>query len=156
MRGCAPSSSLFSFAHFDSFQENISRGLPNQWHCKAGGRFLYVCEEGLVHYCSQRRGAPGIPLESYTAEHLKREAARRKGGEPFCTISCVHQVAMLDSFRETPRETLEGILERRRAQDPGFQPPLLVRALDWAFLSGPHRGRFTRLAVSIFGLKRQR
>jgi MoaA/NifB/PqqE/SkfB family radical SAM enzyme len=35
--------SLFSFAHFDHFQENIGRGLANDWHCRAGGRFLYVC-----------------------------------------------------------------------------------------------------------------
>ncbi len=29
-------SSLFSFSHFDHFQENISRGVSNQWHCRAG------------------------------------------------------------------------------------------------------------------------
>jgi MoaA/NifB/PqqE/SkfB family radical SAM enzyme len=68
-------SSLFSFAHFDSFQENISRAVPTNWTCRAGGRFLYICEEGLVHYCSQQRGRPGIPLENYTVEDLKREAA---------------------------------------------------------------------------------
>ncbi len=51
---------LFSFAHFDGFQENISRGVPNDWHCRAGGRFLYVCEDGLVHYCSQQRGRPAF------------------------------------------------------------------------------------------------
>ena len=49
----------FSFVHHDSFQGNIVRGLPNAWHCPAGGRFLYICEEGLVHYCSQQRGHPG-------------------------------------------------------------------------------------------------
>ncbi len=53
--------SLFSFAHFDEFQQNISRAAPTNWHCRAGGRFLYICEEGLVHYCSQQRGRPGIP-----------------------------------------------------------------------------------------------
>ena len=25
-------------------------------------RYLYVCEDGLVHWCSQQRGHPGIPL----------------------------------------------------------------------------------------------
>ena len=38
------------------------------WHCRAGGRFLYICEDGLVHYCSQQRGRPGIPLSQYTRE----------------------------------------------------------------------------------------
>ena len=46
---------MFSFAHLDSFQRNTVRGLPNPWHCPAGGRFLYICEDGLVHYCSQQR-----------------------------------------------------------------------------------------------------
>lgn len=146
-------SSLFSFAHFDHFQENISRGLPNQWHCRAGGRFLYICEDGLVHYCSQQRGHPAIPLESYTRDDLQREAARPKSCAPFCTISCVHQVAMLDEFRTRPRETLQGILDRRRTIDPDFEPPALVRALDWAFLSGPHRHVFTRLAAGLFRVR---
>src|SRR5580698_1855811 len=75
-------SSMFSFSHFDHFQENISRGLPNQWHCRAGGRFLYVCEDGLVHYCSQQRGHPAIPLESYTRGDLVREGARNKACAP--------------------------------------------------------------------------
>jgi MoaA/NifB/PqqE/SkfB family radical SAM enzyme len=146
-------SSLFSFAHFDHFQENTSLGLPNQWNCRAGGRFLYICEDGLVHYCSQQRGHPAIPLESYTRDDLQREAGRVKACAPFCTISCVHQVAMLDDFRTRPREALQGILDRRRAIDPAFEPPALVRALDWAFLSGPHRQRITRLAASLFRVR---
>ena len=117
---------LFSFAHFDHFQENIARGISNDWHCRAGGRFLYICEDGLVHYCSQQRGRPGIPLEQYTLDDLKREAARPKDCAPFCTISCVHQTAMLDDFRERPRETLNGVLDGRRALDASFQPPALV------------------------------
>ncbi len=145
--------SLFSFAHFDSFQENISRGLPNDWHCRAGGRFLYICEEGLVHYCSQQRGRPGIPLEDYTLEDLMREGARPKGCAPFCTISCVHQTAMLDDFREKPRETLAAILERRRKLDPTFQPPAMVGLLSWLFLDERRRGPLGRLMVNILRLK---
>jgi len=147
--------SLFSFAHFDSFQQNISRGLPNSWHCRAGGRFLYICEDGLVHYCSQQRGKPGIPLENYTVEDLRREAAKPKGCAPFCTISCVHQTAMLDDFREKPRETLAGILDRRREADPGFQPPAAVRALAWMFLDNRRRGFFGKLMLGALGIKRK-
>ena len=145
--------SLFSFAHFDHFQENTSLGLPNQWHCRAGGRFLYICEDGLVHYCPQQRGHPAIPLESYTRDDLRREATRPKACAPFCTVSCVHQVAMLDDFRTRPREALQGILDRRRKIDPAFEPPALVRALDWAFLSGPHRQTLTRLAAGLFRVR---
>ena len=138
-----------------AFSRTSAAGLPNAWHCRAGGRFLYICEDGLVHYCSQQRGKPGIPLEDYTVEDLRREAARPKGCAPFCTISCVHQTAMLDDFREKPRETLAGILERRREADPGFRPPVAVRALSWMFLDPRRRGFFGKLMLSALGIKRK-
>jgi MoaA/NifB/PqqE/SkfB family radical SAM enzyme len=125
---------LFSFAHFDSFQRNVVRAMPNHWHCAAGGRFLYICEDGLVHYCSQQRGHPGILLERYTREDLVREGAKVKGCAPFCTISCVHQTAMLDDFRTRPRETLAAIIERRKERDPAWHPPLPVRTLERMFM----------------------
>src|SRR5262245_8216878 len=40
------------------FQENLADGKPNEWRCRAGARYLYICENGLVHYCSQQRGYP--------------------------------------------------------------------------------------------------
>lgn len=141
--------SLFSFAQYDRFQRNIARGLPNHWHCRAGGRFLYICEDGLVHYCSQQRGYPGIPLEEYSREHLKRESARSKPCAPLCTISCVHQTAMLDAFREDPRGTLAGMIERRKEFNPAYQPPPLLKALTWAFLDGRNRRVLSRLALRV-------
>src|SRR5207253_4310727 len=47
-----------SFTRVNSFQDNIALGRPNQWRCRAGARYLYICEDGLVHYCSQQRGYP--------------------------------------------------------------------------------------------------
>lgn len=81
------------------FQTNLARGLPNEWSCRAGSRYLYVDEFGLVHYCSQQRGYPGIPLEAYTREHLKREYYTRKACAPYCTVNCVQQVAFADNWR---------------------------------------------------------
>src|SRR3989441_5122456 len=49
-----------SFTRINGFQDNIAQGRPNQWRCRAGARYLYICEDGLVHYCSQQRGYPGI------------------------------------------------------------------------------------------------
>jgi MoaA/NifB/PqqE/SkfB family radical SAM enzyme len=145
---------VFSFSHFDAFQRNIVRGLPNQWHCPAGGRFLYVCEEGLVHYCSQQRGHPAIPLAAYTREDLIREGAKPKGCAPFCTISCVHQTAMLDDFRTRPQQTLEGILERAQARDPNWKAPLAVKALEYAFVRNTKvRDAARRLAVRLLRVK---
>ena len=145
--------SFFSFAQFGHFQENIIRGVPNHWHCRAGGRFLYICENGLVHRCSQRRGLPAVPLDAYSAADLAREADRPKTCAPFCTVSCVHQVALLDMIRERPGETLAAMLEERKRRGPGFRTPMLVRLLSWAFLSPSRRKLSAGLALRALGLK---
>jgi MoaA/NifB/PqqE/SkfB family radical SAM enzyme len=88
-----------SFTRINSFQDNIAQGRPNQWRCRAGSRYLYICEDGLVHYCSQQRGYPGVPLEKYTVADIRREYLAEKSCAPHCTVSCVHQVSVFDSWR---------------------------------------------------------
>ena len=88
-----------SFTRINAFQDNIAQGLPNDWRCRAGGRYLYICEDGLVHYCSQQRGYPGMPLATYTREDMRREYLTEKSCAPHCTVSCVHQVSIFDSWR---------------------------------------------------------
>src|SRR5580692_11186040 len=43
-----------SFSRLNYFQHNIAKGRENNWRCRAGSRYLYICEDGLVHYCSQQ------------------------------------------------------------------------------------------------------
>jgi len=97
---------FWAFAYDNIFQKNLVSGQPNDWQCRAGSRYLYICEDGLVHYCSQQRGYPAIPLEKYTAEDLEREYWTKKPCAPYCTVSCVHRVAMIDMVREEPRKAL--------------------------------------------------
>jgi MoaA/NifB/PqqE/SkfB family radical SAM enzyme len=92
-----------SFTRINAFQDNIARGKPNQWRCRAGARYLYICENGLVHYCSQQRGYPAIPLEKYTIHDIRREYLTEKGCAPNCTVSCVHQVSVVDAWRAPQR-----------------------------------------------------
>jgi len=88
-----------SFTRVNAFQDNIAQGRPNQWRCRAGARYLYICEDGLVHYCSQQRGYPGVPLEKYSLADIRREYVTEKPCAPHCTVSCVHQVSIFDSWR---------------------------------------------------------
>ncbi len=81
------------------FQKNLMSGKPNKWRCRAGARYLYICEDGLVHYCSQQRGRPGTPLLSYGSDDVAREYRTSKPCAPFCTVSCVHQASFLDAWR---------------------------------------------------------
>lgn len=88
-----------NYAQFDKFQEAIVQGRPNEWRCRAGARYLYICENGLVHYCSQQRGYPGVPLADYTREDIRREFVTAKSCAPNCTIGCVHRTSYIDHWR---------------------------------------------------------
>ena len=82
------------------FQVNLVEGKPNDWRCRAGARYLYICENGLVHYCSQQRGMPGIPLAQYSLNDIRREFNAPKSCAPMCTIGCVHRVSFMDFWRK--------------------------------------------------------
>ena len=87
------------YSRFNHFQEAIVKGEPNDWRCRAGARYIYICENGLVHYCSQQRGWPGTPLSEYRRQDVQREFLTEKTCAPNCTISCVHQVSYIDHWR---------------------------------------------------------
>lgn len=91
-------------ARLNWFQDSIAEGKPYQWRCRAGARYLYICEDGLVHWCSQQRGYPGIPLEEYSMDDFNREYNTEKWCAPTCTLQCVHQVGILDNWRD-PQKT---------------------------------------------------
>ena len=88
-----------SFSRFNDFQHSVARGKEHKWRCRSGSRYLYVCEDGLVHWCSQQRGYPGIPLAQYTPAMRQREYLTDKFCGPRCTVSCVQQVGILDNWR---------------------------------------------------------
>jgi MoaA/NifB/PqqE/SkfB family radical SAM enzyme len=88
-----------SYSRFNDFQHNVARGKEHNWRCRSGSRYLYVCEDGLVHWCSQQRGYPGVPLREYTTEMRHREYFTEKFCAARCTVSCVQQVGILDNWR---------------------------------------------------------
>ena len=142
---------LFSFARHNPWRRNLVRGLPNDWHCGAGGRHLYVCEDGLVHYCMAQRGYPAIPLSQYTQEDIKREAKAKKSCTPYCTIFCIQRVALLDRLRENPRKALEELFPPQSVEGRS-NPPLPVRVLGALFVpsSGRSSGGFLRRTALRF------
>src|SRR5215813_9739757 len=98
------------FARLNFFQDAIAQGKPNDWSCRAGARYMYICEDGLVHYCSQQRGYPAKPLEQYTVEDIRREYLTVKGCAPRCTVACAHYTSYMDFWRG--RQTIMGPAER--------------------------------------------
>jgi MoaA/NifB/PqqE/SkfB family radical SAM enzyme len=104
------------YARLGWFQDNLAAGRPNDWRCRAGARYLYICEDGLVHYCSQQRGFPGIPLADYTMEDFEREYHAEKPCAALCTVACSHKVAILDNWRN-PQKPFEAT-----KAEPGQEP----------------------------------
>jgi MoaA/NifB/PqqE/SkfB family radical SAM enzyme len=104
-----------SYAQINSFQDNIAHGVENRWRCRAGARYLYICEDGLVHYCSQQRRYPAKPLAEYTREDIRREYRTTKECAPRCTVACVHQVGYIDNWRHpqdlTQQQAPEGLVQ---------------------------------------------
>jgi hypothetical protein len=144
--------SVFDFANYNRFQKNLVHGRPNDWQCRAGARYLYICEDGLVHWCSQQRGHPGIPVEQYGAPDLEREYHRPKSCASFCTVGCVHRVAQVDELRANPLSTLGEWFPTEPNRGPAVMP-IVIRALTWMFVTSRHRDVFRRTAQRIFGMR---
>ncbi|HEV2861165.1 MAG TPA: radical SAM protein [Pyrinomonadaceae bacterium] len=101
------------YARLGWFQDNLAAGKPNNWRCRSGGRYLYICEDGLVHYCSQQRGTPGVPVEQYTMADVEREYNSEKWCAPLCTVACAHKVAILDNWRNPQKGESAGVAPQR-------------------------------------------
>ncbi len=106
-----------SYARLNYFQDNIAHGKENQWRCRAGARYLYICEDGLVHYCSQQRGYPAKPLAEYTVEDIRREYRTAKSCAPRCTVACVHQTCYIDFWRGEQNLTPSPVGDPHAAND---------------------------------------
>ena len=109
-----------SYSRVNGFQDNLVDGKPNNWRCRAGSRYLYICEDGLVHYCSQQRGYPGIPLLEYTKEDMRREYLTKKACADYCTVACAQKVATFDNRRDPQTLGVKGAVRREAIQAIGL------------------------------------
>jgi len=119
-----------SYARFNQFQDKIAAGEPNDWRCRAGSRYLYICENGLVHYCSQQRGYPGIPLAEYTKEDIRREFLVKKSCAPNCTVSCVHQTSLVDFWRAPQSQEAHSVFHPAKSEPELVQIAIPSQAED--------------------------
>src|SRR6266576_3416230 len=74
--------------------------------CSKGHASVSMVMEAAHPSFVRKGGYPAIPLEKYTLEDIDREYTSKKTCAPFCTVSCVHRVAVLDLIRNKPRDTL--------------------------------------------------
>ena len=75
------------------------------YRCRAGSRFLYVDENGMVSWCSQQRAAFAVPLDEFTPQHLKEQFHTPKTCADSCTVGCVRTCSQYDNWRPQSRHT---------------------------------------------------
>jgi len=120
----------FSMVSHNPWRKNLLNGVPNDWHCGAGGRHLYICEQGLVHWCMAQRGHPAIPLEAYTRADIEREKQVKKECAPYCTIFCIQRLAVIDEVRENPRRAMERFFPANEIDGTPARIPVPIRVLS--------------------------
>lgn len=92
------SNNLQLYTRINNFQSDLVNGKRSGWRCLAGARYLYVCEDGLVHYCSSKRGSPAIKLERYGVDQIRAAFTTPKSCTVRCNIGCVHRASALDNL----------------------------------------------------------
>jgi len=83
-----------------------------EFKCRAGARYLYVDEFGLVNWCSQQRGVFTRPLLAYGWDDLREQFYTRKPCAPTCTVGCVRTAGRFDEWR---RQSIERAAPPRAA-----------------------------------------
>jgi MoaA/NifB/PqqE/SkfB family radical SAM enzyme len=87
--------------------------------CRAGSRYLYVDEFGVVHWCSQTLSSFGIPLEEYSRETLREQFDTIKDCAPTCTVGCVRTQSKPDEWRPQRRRWQSERVRLPLARTPG-------------------------------------
>jgi len=94
-----------NYAQLTSFKRRLRRGARTTGGAGGVAVFIYM-RNGLVHYCSQQRGYPGVPIADYTTADVKREFLTAKSCAPNCTIGCVHRISHIDHWRAPQTSTI--------------------------------------------------
>ncbi len=91
------------FAESKGYRERLLETGEAPFKCRAGARYLYVDEFGLVHWCSQQRERFEKPLLNYTLEDLKEQFYRYKKCNTRCTVGCARTSSAHDEWRSQPQ-----------------------------------------------------
>jgi MoaA/NifB/PqqE/SkfB family radical SAM enzyme len=116
----------FSFIE-QEYGEKLLRGEMPSWKCRAGGRFIYVGEDGMVELCSGQRGRVGKAITEYTESDVRAQGARAKGCEKGCSILCAYRDSMLDN---DPPSLARALFRGLRAGAISWRPSNTVKPAE--------------------------
>lgn len=87
------------FSESGGYRERLLAAQPAPFKCRAGARYLYVDEYGLVHWCSQKKSLFAKPLLDYTSADLAAQFHTPKPCTDYCTVGCVRSTSAYDEWR---------------------------------------------------------
>jgi MoaA/NifB/PqqE/SkfB family radical SAM enzyme len=104
----------FLFIEYD-YGRQLLQGKRPRWQCRAGARFLYVDEFGMVQYCSSQRGRLNKPVTEYGRADIRQQSRTYKGCESGCSLFCVFRDSQIDNAPLSMARALFQGLRRRVA-----------------------------------------
>jgi MoaA/NifB/PqqE/SkfB family radical SAM enzyme len=80
----------------ENWEPRLIREGAAPFKCRAGGRYLYVDEAGVVSYCSQQRSQPGINLLDMGPRQLAQAFKKTKACSVSCAVGCARRASAFD------------------------------------------------------------
>lgn len=101
-----------SFPEFTDYRYQMIQNGSAPFKCRAGSRYLYVDENGIVSWCSQTRDAFHKDLMEYDFADLKREFHSHKSCQDKCTLGCVRAASSVDGWRrqDEPQKVTQKVM----------------------------------------------
>lgn len=88
------------FTYLDyEYGRRLLQGERPRWKCRAGARYLYVDEDGLVQLCASQMGRLAKPLLEYTVRDLREQSRTYKGCEEGCSVGCAYRCSLVDESK---------------------------------------------------------
>ena len=84
------------------YRERLIRQGSAPFKCRAGSRYLYIDEYGMVNWCSQTRTVWSKPLMGYTRNDLRAQFYKYKSCHATCTLNCARSQSYFDNWRRQP------------------------------------------------------
>jgi len=82
-----------------NYRDRLIHGAQAPFRCRAGARYLYVDEFGMVCWCAQTRASFRKPLLDYTLDDLREQFYTGKSCQATCSVGCVRTVSAYDAWR---------------------------------------------------------
>jgi MoaA/NifB/PqqE/SkfB family radical SAM enzyme len=88
------------------YRERLIQEGTASFRCRAGARYLYIDESGMVRWCAQTRSGFGKDLLDYTVEDLRQQFYAPKSCSSKCSVGCVRTASAYDEWRSQEMASL--------------------------------------------------